>query len=320
MEEPETPTGLTRRSWWGAAKRTVSRFRSENLTDAAAALTYYGVLSIFPMLVVLVSIVGLAGDSVTRTLIDNVEELAPGPASEIVTNAIKGIANSPGSAGVALVLGLGAALWSASGYVGAFARAANRLYEVEEGRPFWKLRPLQIALTAGLVLMLAASAIAVVVTGPLARQVGDVLGAGDTAVTVWDIAKWPLIALVVILMVGVLYYAAPNVRQPGFRWITPGSVVAMVVWLLASIAFAVYVSNFSAYNATYGSLAGVIIFLIWLWLSNLAILLGAGLNAELERSRELEAGEPLERTIALEPRQEPDTEVSRRDPGREAPA
>jgi membrane protein len=231
MEEPETPTGLTRHSWWGAAKRTVSRFRSENLTDAAAALTYYGVLSIFPMLVVLVSIVGLAGESVTRTLIDNVQELAPGPASEIVTNAIKEIANSPGSAGVALVLGLGAALWSASGYVGAFARAANRLYEVEEGRPFWKLRPLQIALTAGLVLMLAASAIAVVVTGPLARQVGDVLGAGDTAVTVWDIAKWPLIALVVILMVAVLYYAAPNVRQPGFRWITPGSVLAIRVQL-----------------------------------------------------------------------------------------
>jgi membrane protein len=306
MGEASTPTDLRRRSWWQAVKRTVSRFRAENFTDWAAALTYYGVLSIFPMLIVLVSILGLIGESATQPLIDNIASLAPGPAGDILTNAITEIAKSQSSAGFALVLGIAAALWSASGYVGAFTRASNQIYETAEGRPFWKLRPLQIAISAGLVVMLAASAVAVVITGPLAREIGDVIGVGGTAVTVWDIAKWPVIALVVITMISILYYVAPNVRHPGFQWITPGGVIAVVAWLLASAAFAVYVANFSSYNATYGSLAGIIVFLIWLWLSNVAILLGAGLNAELERSRELEAGEPMERTLALEPREPAD--------------
>jgi membrane protein len=298
---PAGPLKLDLRSWWDVLKRTVIRFRDDELTDSAAALTYYAVLSIFPALIALVSILGLVGDAAIDPLKENIEALAPGPAQDILLGAIEQISSSR-TAGFALVLGLAGAVWTASGYVGAFGRAANAAYEVEEGRPFWKLRPIQIAITIGMILLLAICAIAVVLTGPLARELGDVIGVGETAVTVWGIAKWPVIALVVITMISVLYWTAPNVRQPGFRWITPGSVVAVVLWVAASALFAFYVANFSAYNATYGSLAAVIVFLIWLWITNLAILFGAEMNAELERARELESGVPEEKTIALEPR------------------
>jgi membrane protein len=247
----------------------------------------------------------LAGDSATQSVLDNLNQLGPGPATDIVSGAIREIGSSQGTAGVALIIGLVAALWSASGYIGAFSRASNVIYEVEEGRPFWKLRPLQLAMSLLLILLVAVSAIAVVVTGPLAEQVGELFGLEGTAVTVWDLAKWPVIVLIVITMLGVLYYGAPNVRQPRFRWITPGGVLGVSLWILASAGFALYVANFGSYNKTYGSLAGAIVFLVWLWISNLAVLLGAELNAELERARELESGVPEERTMAMEPRNEP---------------
>lgn len=306
QDAPPSPRRLTARRWWHTMKRTVGEFRDDGLTDWAAALTYYAVLAIFPALIALVSILGLVGASATDPLLDNLTGLAPGPANEILTGAIDEITASRGTAGLAFVLGLVGALWSASGYVGAFSRASNVIYEIEEGRPFWKLRPQQLGLTLLLILLLAAMALGVVVSGPVAEEVGDVVGAGETAVTVWGIVKWPVIALVVVAIFAILYYAAPNVRQPGFRWITPGGLLALVVWLAASAAFALYVANFGSYNATYGSIAGVIVFLVWLWISNLALLLGAELNAELERARELEAGVPEERTIALRPRAEPD--------------
>jgi membrane protein len=305
MEGPRKPTDLGLRSWWSVLKRTVSEFRDDNLTDWAAALTYYAILSIFPALIVLVSILGLAGDSATHALLDNIQELGPGPAQDIVSGAIREIAGSQGAAGVAFIIGLAAALWSASGYVGAFSRASNVIYEVDEGRPFWKLRPFQIALTLVLLLMVAFSAIAVVLSGPLADELGDVLGVAGTAVAIWDLVKWPVIVLVVLTMVAILYYAAPNVRHPGFRWITPGGILAVALWIAASIGFAFYVANFGSYNKTYGSLAGVIIFLVWLWISNVAILLGAELNAEVERRREVESGVPEDETIAAEPRVRP---------------
>ncbi len=289
MEEgPRRLTDLEARSWWGVLKRTVGEFRADNLTDWAAALTYYAVLSIFPALIVLVSIVGLAGDSATRSMLDNIDQLGPGPAQDIISGAIREISGNQGTAGVALIVGLAAALWSASGYVGAFSRAANVIYEVGEGRPFWKLRPYQVALTLTLLLLVAFSAIAVVLSGPLAEQAGKVLGVGGAAVTVWNLVKWPVIVLVVLTMVAILYYAAPNVRHPGFRWITPGGALAVTLWIAASAGFALYVASFGSYNKTYGSLAGVIVFLVWLWLSNVAVLLGLEFNAELERGRETE--------------------------------
>jgi membrane protein len=299
-QAPETPTDLSGRGWLGVLKRTVREFKADNLTDWAAALTYYGVLAIFPAIIALVSIIGLVGPSATQPILDNLKTLTPGPANDILSGAVKQIAGNRGGASVAFVAGIALAIWSASGYVGAFARASNAIYEVPEGRPFWKLRPMQLIVTTLMILLLAASAIAVVVTGPVARQLGDVVGAGSAAVTAWDIAKWPVIALVVTLMFSVLYYAAPNVKQPGFRWITPGGMVALVVLLIASALFALYVANFSSYNKTYGALGGVIAFLVWLWIANIAVLLGAELNAELERGRELAAGRPAEREMQLE--------------------
>ncbi|MDX6697353.1 MAG: rane protein [Solirubrobacteraceae bacterium] len=302
---PDEPTDMGGRTWWGVLKRTVREFREDNLTDWAAALTYYGILALFPALIVLVSILGLIGPSATQPLLDNLGKLAPGSANDIVSGAVRQISANQSAAGIAFVFGLAGALWSASSYVGAFMRASNAIYEMPEGRPFWKLRPIQIAITVVMILLLALCAIAVVVTGPLAQQVGDVIGAGSAAVTAWDIAKWPVIAIVVISMFAILYWAAPNVKQPGFRWITPGGIAALVLWILASAAFALYVATFASYNKTYGSLAGVVIFLVWLWISNIAILLGAELNAEVERGRQLEAGVPEERTLDLEPRDAP---------------
>lgn len=288
---PDSPADLHRADWKAALKRTGREFQEDSLTDWAAALTYYGVLAIFPAIIALVSIIGLIGPSATQPILDNLAALAPGPANDILSGAVKQVAGSRGSASVAFFVGIATAIWSASGYIGAFARASNAIYEVPEGRPFWKLRPMQLAVTVIMVVLLAVSALAVVVTGPVAQQLGDVIGAGSAAVTAWDIAKWPVLAVVVSLMFSVLYFAAPNVKQPGFKWITIGGVVALVMLLVASAAFAFYVANFSSYNKTYGTLAGVIAFLVWLWIANLAVLFGAELNAELERERELEAGQ-----------------------------
>jgi membrane protein len=301
----EWPLQLARGSWWAALKRTVSEFRDDNMTDWAAALTYYGVLSIFPALIVLVSIVGLIGSSATQPLQENLEGFAPGPAQEILANAIRGLEASQGAAGVLFFVGLAAAVWSASGYIAAFMRAANVIWDVEEGRPIWKTLPLRIAITLVVVVLLAVSAIAVVLTGPLADKVGELIGLGGAAVTAWDIAKWPVLLVIVALIFTILYYASPNVRQPGFRWLTPGGVLAVVVWVLASAAFALYVANFGSYNKTYGSLGAIVIFLVWLWISNVALLLGAEMNAELARGRAIERGHPEEDEPFLEPRNSP---------------
>jgi membrane protein len=301
-QAPETPTDLPAKGWFGTLKRTVSEFKEDNLTDWAAALTYYGILAIFPALLALVSILGLVGSSATQPLIDNLGKVAPGPAKDIFTSAIQNLQKSQGAAGILFLVGLGGAIWSASGYVAAFMRASNAIYDVEEGRPIWKALPTRVLTTIVLLLMLAAVAVAVTFTGPLAEQAGSVLGVGSAAVTAWDIAKWPVILLVVMTMFAILYWAAPNVKHPKFRWISPGGVVGVLLWIVASAAFAFYVANFGSYNKTYGALGGVIVFLMWLWISNIAILLGAEFNAELERGRQIEAGHPAEREPFLEPR------------------
>jgi membrane protein len=299
---PSSPTGLGGRSWLGVLRRTVSEFREDNLTDLAAALTYYGILAIFPALLALISVLGLVGQSATQPLLDNLDKLVAGPARQIFTSAIHNLQHSRGSAGLIFVVGLAGALWSASGYVGAFMRASNAIYDIGEGRPVWKTLPIRVGVTAVLLLLLAISSVAVVLTGGLAKQVGNVLGIGGTALTVWDIAKWPVLLLVVGLMFAILYWASPNVKQPGFRWLTPGGVFAVLMWVVASALFALYVANFSSYNKTYGALAGVIVFLVWLWLSNIAVLLGAELNAELARGRLIEAGQDVDEEPFLEPR------------------
>jgi membrane protein len=284
-------------------KRTGAEFRDDNLTDWAAALTYYAVLAIFPALIVMVSVVGLIGESATQPLIDNLGSVAPGPAKDILTSALENIEGSQGAAGVFFVIGLLGAIWSASGYIGAFMRASNAIYDIGEGRPIWKTLPLRVGLTVLLMVLTAVSAIGVTLSGGLAEQAGNVVGVGDTAVQIWNLAKWPVLLLFVSFLFAVLYWAAPNVKQPGFRWITPGGVLAVIGWVVASLAFAFYVGNFGSYNKTYGALAGPIVFLVWLWISNVMILLGAEFNAELERGRAIEAGmQPEDREPFVEPR------------------
>jgi membrane protein len=292
---------------WATVKRTIREFRDDNLTDWAAALTYYAVLSIFPGLIVLVSILGLVGQhpETTNALLEIVDDIGPDSAVETFRGPIESVVSSNTNAGALFVAGLLVAVWSASGYMGAFIRAANAIYEVEEGRPFWKRRPLQIVMTVAMVLLLALVSIAIVVTGPLARSIGDAVGVGDSVVSAWNIAKWPVIVVIVMAMFAVLYYVAPNVRQPGLRLVTPGGVVAVLGWIVVSAGFGLYVANFGSYDKTYGSLGGVIVFLVWLWLSNVALLFGAEFDAELERSRQLQAGLPAEEALQLPERDPP---------------
>ncbi|HET8657563.1 MAG TPA: YihY/virulence factor BrkB family protein, partial [Micromonosporaceae bacterium] len=290
-EGPDSPTELRSESWWAVLKRTVREFMDDNLTDWAAALTYYGVLSIFPGLLLLISAMGLFSDSLTQSLVSNIGEATPGAVRDVLNQAVANVQN-PSSAGVAAVVGLLVALWSASGYIGAFMRASNAIYDVPEGRPIWKTLPIRIGITAVIGLLLVASTAIVVLTGELARQVGEAVGIGSTVLAVWNIAKWPVLVVLVSLMFAILYWASPNARHGGFRWVSPGGVLAVLVWLAASGAFAVYVANFGSYNKTYGTLASAIIFLVWLWISNIAILLGAEFDAELERHRAMAAGVP----------------------------
>ena len=294
-------------------KRTIREFQEDNLTDWAAALTYYGLLSLFPALIAMVSLIGIFGDprTTTRSLTEIITEIGPESAAETFSGPIESIVESRGTAGVAFVLGLALALWSASGYVGAFMRASNVIYETPEGRPFWKLRPLQIAVTLAMIVMMALLAVGLVLTGPVVEAIASPVGLSGTAVDVWNIAKWPAMAAIFLLMVAVLYYASPNAKLRGFRWATPGSLVAIVVWIVASAGFAFYVANFGSYDKTYGTLGGLVALLIWFWISNLAILFGHQLNAELERGLEIEEGRPgAEQEIQLEPRDEPKEEAA----------
>jgi membrane protein len=299
-----SPADLPKRSWWQILKRTVKEFQDDNLTDWAAALTYYGLMSLFPMLVALVAVLGVFGqeDSIA-TLLDSFNEAGLSSLADAVREPLLGVVNSKAGAGALLSFGLLAALWSASGYLGAFMRAANSIYETEEGRPFWKLRPTQVGLTLLGVLLLSLVAIGLAISGPVAEAIGDAIGFGDTAVTVWSIAKWPLMLAIVMSIIAALYYIAPNVRQPNFRWVSPGGVLAVVLWVVASFGFAFYVSNFGSYNETYGTLGGIISFLVWMWISNLALLLGAEFDAELERERELRSGLPAEEELQLPPKE-----------------
>jgi membrane protein len=301
--EPDQPTDLPARSWFAILKRTVKEFQEDNMTDWAAGLTYYGVMSLFPMLLVLVALLGLVGqESTITTMTDSLRSAGLGDVAKNVQGPLAEIVRNKGGAGALVGFGLLGALWSASGYIGALTRALNAVYEVEEGRPFWKLRPLQIAITLVGVLVISLVLVAVVVSGPIAAAVGKALGVGDTAVTVWGIVKWPVILLVLMGMVACLYWIAPNVRQPRFRWVSPGGVVAVLAWILASGGFGLYVSNFGSYGKTYGALGSVITFLVWMWISNLALLFGAELDSELERERELKLGLPARDELRLRPR------------------
>jgi membrane protein len=290
-DAPDGPADLGARAWRAAGRRTLAEFKDDFLTDRAAALTYYGVQAVFPGILVLVALLGLLGKPATQPLISNLTRAAPSAVRTILQHAVSSLQGSHTAAGLLAIVGIVLGLWSASSYVAAFMRAANAIYDVPEGRPAWKTLPIRVGVTLALMALAVVAAVIIVVTGGVARHVGQVIGAGNTALTVWGIAKWPVLLLLASLMLAVLYWASPNVRQ-GFRWVSPGALAAIVVWLAASGLFALYVANFGHYNKVYGSIAGVIILLIWMWIANLAVLFGAEFNAELERGRAIAAGAP----------------------------
>ena len=295
-DAPNDPTDLSGGSWRDAAKRTLREYKDDDLQDRAAALTYFGIQSIFPGLLVLVSLLGLLGllgKSITQQLITNLGKAAPGSVSTIITNNVKHLQANHTASGIVGVIAIALALWSASNYVAAFMRASNAIYDVPEGRPIWKTAPIRLGVTIVTMVLLVAAAVIVVVTGGLAQKAGNALGVGSVAVTVWDIAKWPVLLVIIGLILAILFWASPNAKH-GFQWVSPGGFIAVILWLIASALFALYVANFSHYNKIYGSLAGVIVFLIWMWISNVAILFGAEFNAELERGRAVAGGHPIE--------------------------
>ena len=291
VEAPADPADLGGGSWLDAAKRALKEYKADDLQDRAATLTYFGIQSVFPGLLVLVSLLGIVGKSAAQPLITNLGQAVPSSVRAIIMTNVTHLQHSHAASGIVGIAGLLLALWAASNYVAAFMRASNVIYDVPEGRPVWKTAPIRLCVTVVTMILLVAAALIVVVTGGLARKVGNVLGVGSTAVTVWDIAKWPVLLIIFSVMLAILYWASPNAKH-GFRWVSPGGIVAIVLWLVASGLFALYVANFAHYNKVYGSLGAVIIFLIWMWISNVAVLLGAEFNAELERGRAIAAGHP----------------------------
>ncbi|WP_286928937.1 MULTISPECIES: YihY/virulence factor BrkB family protein [Aeromicrobium] len=300
---PSSPKDLKKRPWLYVVRKTAREFSEDQGTDLAAALTYYSVLALFPAVLAMLSLVGLVGSSekTVDAILQVLRDVGATGAADTLEPTLMQLGQSQ-SSGLGFIIGLAAALWSASAYVNAFSRGMNRIYEIDEGRPFWKLRPIMLLLTLVTVILAGLVGLSLVLTGPAAEAVGKAIGIGETAVTVWNIAKWPVMLLVVVLIVALLYYVTPNVKQPRFRWISVGAVVAIVTWIIASALFGLYVASFSNYDKTYGSLAGVIVFLLWLWITNLALVFGAELDAELERGRELQAGLPAEEEIQLPPR------------------
>jgi membrane protein len=296
---PDHPAERGGVSWLAAGKRTMKEFKQDALTDRAATLTYYAVLAIFPGILFLVSLLGLLGQRATQPLITNLATVVPVSVRQTFLSSVTRLQHGHATAVVLAIFAMAAALWSASSYVAAFMRASNAIYDVPEGRPAWKTLPIRLGVTLVMMVMLIASALIVVVTGGLASRAGRVLGIGPAAVTAWDIAKWPVLLILVSLMLAILYWASPNARQ-GIRSLGPGGGLAVIVWLIASGLFTLYVANFGHYNKVYGSLAAVIVLLVWLWISNIAVLLGAEFNAELQRGRAMAAGAPADKEPFVE--------------------
>ena len=301
--KPETPPQVKKQTWKYSLRRTIHEFVDDQCPDIAATLTYYGVLSMFPALLALVALLGLVGQAETTTdaLLDAVSTVAPGQAVDLLRDPIQELVNSP-AAGLAFIGGLLGAVWSASAYVGAFSRAMNRIYEIDEGRPFWKLRPMMLLMTVIALIFIAIMGIILGLSGPLLKSTGDALGLGEAVLTIWNIAKWPILVLLAVVILALLYYFTPNVKQPKFRWMSLGALIALVVLAIASAGFAFYIANFSSYNRTYGAIGGVIVLLLWVWIVNLALLFGAEFDSETERGRQLQAGIQAEETLQLPPR------------------
>lgn len=300
--EPSGPTDLPKPSLLAVLKRARAEFRNDHLTTLAAALTYYAVLAVIPGLIVLFTALGLFGKSLTGRVVAQVNSVAPGSAGHLVHTLLVQAQGHKSGSGIMAIVGVVIALWSASSYVNAFRQASNVIYGIGEGRPIWKTVPLRLGITTIAVVLLVACGLIVVVSGSIANEVGNAIGAGHTAVLAWNIAKWPVLLILISILLAVLFWASPNAKQAGIRWVSPGGLIATVLWLIFSALFAVYVVEFSSYNKTYGPLAGIVIFLVWLWLSNVAVLLGAEVNAELDHAKAIADGLPEDVRPFAEPR------------------
>ncbi len=281
-------------SWRRIARRTFDQYRADGITNLAAALTYRSVLSLFPGLIALVALLGLLGQypQTFNAVLRIVGQFAPPSTVQSISGPLRQIIVNKGGAGALLGVGLAGAIWAASGYVGTFSWAANVLWEARRGRSWYRQWPFNVAVTLLALVLISLVFVGLVLTGPVASAVGDQIGVGPTAVGIWNIAKWPAIVVLVALMITGLYYIAPNVRPPSLRWLTPGAVLAVIAWAITSIAFGLYIANFDSYNKTYGTLGAIVTFLVWVWLTNIGVLLGIELDSEIERERQLAAGQP----------------------------
>lgn len=310
IERPKyTPDTTAKADWKVALKRAVGKFGSDGCTDLAAALTYRSMQALFPGLIAVLSLLNLFGNGkqTAKDVINKLAEVVGKDPNDKSLDTIKHFienVTTQGGGGIAFVVGVLLALNSASGYVAAFSKATNRMYDIREGRSTIKLKASLFVVTAIEVVLMLVVIFAIVTTGSVAKQLGDAVGLGSTAVTVWDWAKWPFVIFIVVLIIGMLYWAAPNVQKTKKDIFTWGALIGLVVWLLASAALAVYItlSHGASYQKTYGIFANAIIFLLWLWITNLAVLFGAEVDAELLRTRQLKSGLPAEELILLPPK------------------
>ncbi|WP_010523669.1 YihY/virulence factor BrkB family protein [Nesterenkonia sp. F] len=300
--KPRTPFSLRPATWWYSLRRAIAEFGRDQCPDSAAALTYFAVLSVFPALIALVSLLSVVGEgkSTREFLLTTLDDLleADVESMSVVQTILKVLTEAPG-AGIGLAVGILTALWTASNYVNAFSRAMNRIYEVPEGRSPLVLRPVLYGVTAALVVLVALSAALLAGSGGVVEAIGEQIGLSSTAELVWSYARYPALLVIAAACIALLYHTTPNIRQPGVLWVAGGALLAIVVLILATIGVAVYITNAGNYEATYGALAGVIIFLLWIYIANVVLLLGAEVDAELERGRQLQAGIEAERTIML---------------------
>lgn len=267
-----------------ALRRTPVSIWNDDATDWAAALTYYAVLAIFPALLVMVAVIGIADSSATKDLISNVITVVPTESRSVIEHALKDMAGQRSAAWLLAVFGTAGALWSSSSYLAVFRRALHAMHRAEDHRPVWKTAPRIVITALVLLTLLVTAALVLMLTGEAARGIGHALSAHGTAVTAWNLAKWPYLLGVVTVLVLVLFRSGPAGTR-GVRRQAPGGALAVILWLIASGGLALYSSHVGTYNRLYGSLAGIVVFLVWLWVSNLSLLIGAQFNAELARLR-----------------------------------
>jgi membrane protein len=300
MTEHDSPVELTRDDWRVILKRTWHEFRINQVYDLAGTLTYYTVLALFPALLATLATVGIFGsaEAGAQNVLQVIEGLGGATAADVLREPLEQLVNAS-HAGLAFGTGLVGVLWATSGYLGTFGRGMNRIYDVEEGRPFWEMRPTMIGVSAVLVVLGALGALGLILTGPVAESTARVLGFDEGVVFWWDLLKLPALAGIALVVMALLYWAGPNVKRRHLRWFSVGAIGALLAWIIATALFGAYVFGFGIYGRTYGFVGGVIAFLLWVWLSNLSLLFGAVLDTEVERARQLRAGISAEERVQL---------------------